>query len=95
MRNKLIKIALAASIVLAWALTFSCSSDEKESWLTCSEAATIYAQCTATGFQSGCTEEDEECPAAEKCITDSNLCGSASLSKCSDHYMKECFPEQP
>jgi len=85
MRKKLVKIALAASIVLAWAFT-SCS-DDKESWLTCEEFMVLGMSCA---MQSGCSDDDEDCPALEKCMMDAGACGGASMKKCEEHYEKEC-----
>ena len=86
--NKLIKIALAVSIVLAWAFT-SCS-DDKETWLSCKEAGALVERCQASAMQSGC--QDEACfkVAAEKCVKDSGACNGLGLDECGQHYTKQC-----
>jgi len=79
MRNKLIKIILAASIVIAWALTFSCS-DDKESWLSCKEIVNLYSECGG-----------ENSPGFEKCMINKGACNGASADKCDEDCVVECY----
>jgi len=95
MRNKLVKIALAASIVLAWALTFSCS-DDKDSWLSCEAVSKLDDKCDKSSYADCESDKDDACWDAadakyEKCMIDGGACNGASVEKCYEHYYKECF----
>jgi len=93
MRNKLSKIALAASILFALAFTLSCS-DDKDSWLSCEAAGTLANKCDAEAYSTLNCNDDACWDAAdakwEKCMIDGGACGGASVEKCYEHYAKEC-----
>jgi len=100
MRNKLVKIALAASILLALTFTFSCSDDDKKedpTWIPCDQAMTLYAQCSAAyGTEYAACDGDETCEKQatanqSKCMA--SACNGTSDEECMAYYMKECMPK--
>jgi len=96
MGKKLVKLALAASIVLAWAFT-SCS-DDKGGWLSCKEVSALGNKCYNKYESEADACNDDACWDAvdakiEQCVI-KDACNGTSMSKCGEHYAKECGWEE-
>jgi len=98
MRNKLVKITLAASVLLALAFTISCSDDDKDTWLSCKEAKAVYDKCDKKyeADYKACNSDDdyEAClnrvnDKTYKCFMD-GACSGNSLEVCMEHYDQQC-----
>jgi len=85
------KIALTAGILLALALTFSCSDDNKGSWLTCQEVASLEDSCESKySAEYDACKYDEACEHSvnakmDKCFMD-GACNGTSKKECLSHY---------
>jgi len=95
MRVSISKIALVAIIGLALVFTVSCSDDDKDGWLSCSELNTLSNKCS-NQYDSeydkcnGDDSCDEEVNAkVGLCILD-DACNGSKTSECMEHYKKEC-----
>ena len=106
MKARLSKTSLTASLllVLATALTLSCSNDDdKDSFGSCKEATKLESECwdqiEGTNDYVNCMSNatsDKEMDACDeeffgKCFIENGICGSASAKKCYKHFIEKCW----
>jgi len=87
---KKVRFLLVASLLLALALTLSCS-DDKGGWLTCKEFYKLIDKCSSK-YDAECNG-DEDCEdnvdrKIDQCVI-KDACNGTGMDKCEEHYYEE------